>query len=186
MRVGRVDRSWRTNCLSIGLAQGFLEPLEATALHLVQASVEGFIEDWQRGGFTPVHRDAFNERIARRYEEIRDYLVAHYRLSRRTDTRYWRDNAANQHLSDALKATMTCWFTGDDLPAEIARLGIAGSYAALSWGCLLAGYGNFPDGERLKATDPAPFALPPRFLTRCGTNFTPHPDALAALSSDRG
>jgi hypothetical protein len=44
MRVGRMERSWVRNCLAIGLAQGFLEPLEATALHIVLATVERFIE----------------------------------------------------------------------------------------------------------------------------------------------
>ena len=185
MNVGRVERSWRANCLSIGLAQGFLEPLEATALHLVQATVEGFIDDWQGGGFTPVRRDAFNDQIARRYENIRDYLVAHYRLNRRTDTHYWRDNTSNQHLSDALKSMMTCWFTGGDIAAEVLRLGIGDSYAPLSWGCLFAGYGTFPDTARMRPADAAPFALPARFLARCGSNFPPHRDALAVLNSDR-
>lgn len=185
MRVGRVERCWRANCLAVGLAQGFLEPLEATALHLVQASVEGFIADWRAGGFTPLHRDAYNDRIARRYEGIRDYLVAHYRLSRRADTPYWRNNAANQQLSDTLKAMMTCWFTGGDVAANVKRLEIESYYAPLSWGCLFAGYDTFPEAARLRPADPSAFALPPRFLARCGANFPPHRDALAALSSGR-
>jgi hypothetical protein len=132
MRIGRLSQSWTGNCLAIGLAQGFLEPLEATALHLVQATVEGFIAAWSDGGFTPRHRDRFNATINARYDGIRDYLVAHYRLNRRRDTDFWRDNAAHDHLSDALKTVMSAWFTGGDLVATIRDLGIAGYYAPLS------------------------------------------------------
>ncbi len=89
MKVGRVEDSWRANCLAIGLAQGFIEPLEATALHLVQTTVELFIAAWEEGGFTPAGRAALNGRIARRYEGVRDYIVCHYRVNGRRDTAYW-------------------------------------------------------------------------------------------------
>ncbi len=115
MKVGRMAQSWRGNCLAAGLAQGFIEPLEATALHIVIATALEFAEAWERGGFTPQHRDQFNADVAARYDAIRDYIVAHYRLNQRRDTAYWRDNAANQHLSDGLKAMLTAWFTHQDM-----------------------------------------------------------------------
>ena len=175
MRVGRLATTWTGNCLAIGLAQGFIEPLEATALHLVQATVEGFIE-----AFPVRERDAFNARIARRYEGVRDYIVAHYRLNQRRDTQFWRDNAAHDRLSDDLKAVMTAWFTGRDLPQTIADLGIGGYYAPLSWGCLLAGYGTFPDPAKLRPSAPvADLPAIDRLLDRCLLNFRPHADFLA-------
>ena len=184
MKVGRVERSWAYNCLAIGLAQGFLEPLEATALHIVQATVEGFVHAFTAGGFTSVNRDAFNKGIAERYDGIRDYIVAHYRLARRRDTGFWRDNAGHDRLSDSLKAVMTCWFTGGDLVAEVDRLDIAGYYSALSWGCLLAGYGRFPDAKRLRAgPSPADMAAIDRFLAGCAANFPTHRQALATLGA---
>jgi hypothetical protein len=174
MQIGRLETSWTANCLAIGLAQGFLEPLEATALHLVIATVEGFIDAFAQGGFAPVHRDAFNASIARRYDGIRDYLVAHYRFNRRTDTDFWRDNAGHDRLSDSLKSISTTWFTGRDLPEEIARQDIARYYAPLSWGCLFAGYGTFPDAAKLAAVPPRPeWTVPPDFLDRCALNFAP-------------
>lgn len=182
MKVGRLEHSWIKNCLAVGLAQGFIEPLEATALHLVQATVEGFIQAYADGGFTPKHRDAFNGTIARRYEGVRDYIVAHYRLNRRTDTPYWRDAAAMQDLSDDLKSVMTCWFTGGDLPAEVHRLNIARYYAPLSWGCLLAGYGAFPDDARLRGgPPPVDLGEVDRLLNGCLLNFPDHRRSLEAL-----
>ncbi|MEQ1725120.1 MAG: tryptophan halogenase family protein [Sphingopyxis sp.] len=185
MKVGRVARSWVKNCLAAGLSQGFIEPLEATALHIVQATIEGFIaaydEDDGDGG-----RDAFNNRLNARYDGIRDYIVAHYRMNSRTDTLYWSDNAANQSLSDNLKAMLTAWFTAGDLEAEIERLGIGGYYAALSWHCLFAGYGQFPDDAKMVPPE-AGLAVPDmatidRFVTGCARNFGDHASKVAALA----
>lgn len=181
MRVGRVATTWTDNCLAVGPAQGFIEPLEATALHLVQATVEGFIKAFDKGGVA--ERDAFNTRITRRYEGVRDYIVAHYRLNQRRNTPFWHDNAAHDRLSDDLKAVMTAWFTGRDLPEEIARLGIGGYYAPLSWGCLLAGYGVFPDPAKLQPSPPVvDLVAIDRLLDRCLLNFRPHADVLAKRS----
>jgi tryptophan 6-halogenase len=189
MKVGRVKRSWVGNCFAVGLSQGFIEPLEATALHIVQATVEGFIGAMEQGGFAPVHRDDFNERIGARYDGIRDYIVCHYRVNRRTDSQYWLDNAANQNLSDNLKAVMTSWFRGEDLNATIAQLDIGKYYGSLSWHCLLAGYGTFP--EDAKITPPGAdivivdMAQIDDFLARCALNFTDHKMLLDRMRGDR-
>jgi 2-polyprenyl-6-methoxyphenol hydroxylase-like FAD-dependent oxidoreductase len=186
MKVGRLEESWVGNCLAIGLAQGFIEPLEATALHIVQATVDGFIRAFEEGGFKPAKRGEFNRTIAARYDGIRDYIVCHYRVNRRTDTPYWRDNAANDNLSDSLKAILTCWFTGQDLEAEIVRQNIGQYYPAASWHCLLAGYGTFPDDAKMRTPEPAAqrfdMAVIDNFVTRCGRNFRDHKAVLADLS----
>lgn len=185
MKVGQVARSWARNCLAIGLAQGFIEPLEATALHIVHATVAGFIETYDQGNFTDAGAAQFNHQIHARYEGIRDYIVCHYRMNGRTDSDYWRDNAANQTLSDPLKAIMTCWFQGGELDAEITRLGIENYYAPLSWHCLLAGYGQYPADQKLTPAEQSlPLAEMPvidDFIGRCALNFASHEDQLAAL-----
>ncbi len=178
MKVGRVDQSWVGNCLAVGLSQGFIEPLEATALHIVQATVEGFIAALEQDGFGVAKRDDFNRHIAARYEGIRDYIVCHYRVNRRTDTQYWRDNAANNNLSDTLKAVMTSWFRGEDLGATIAELDIGKYYSSLSWHCLLAGYGTFPDDAKILPPGadivPVDMATIDDFQRRCALNFMDH------------
>ena len=185
MNVGRVERSWVKNCLAVGLSQGFIEPLEATALHIVQATTERFIEAYEKGGMTSKHAADFNETIGRRYDGIRDYIVAHYRMNQRTDTEYWRDNAANQNLSDNLKAVMTAWFTGADLAEEIANLDIGRYYSSLSWHCLLAGYGTFPTDAKMRAPEAdlaiTDMAVIDSFIDRCARNFQPHGAQLAKL-----
>ena len=183
MKVGRVENSWVRNCLAIGLAQGFIEPLEATALHIVMATVENFIVAFEDRGEDG--RIDFNADIARRYEGIRDYIVCHYRAARRSDTDYWRDATSHDMLSDSLKEVFTAWFTGADVAAEIARQDIAGYYSPISWHCLFAGYGVFP--AKLQAPPPglpsADMARIDKFVAACAPHYPPHGAALAALES---
>ncbi|MEG3125444.1 tryptophan halogenase family protein [Sphingomonas sp. GB1N7] len=180
MRVGRVAESWSHNALAVGLAQGFIEPLEATALHIVIATVEAFLDAVDKDGFTPAARDPFNIRIAERYDGVRDYIVAHYRLNQRHDdpTGYWAEARAVSDLSGTLKGLMSAWFTGADMAAMIDPAGIGRYYSAISWHCLMAGYGTFPDDARLVPAggDIAPIdvAVIDDFLNRCALNFQPH------------
>lgn len=184
MKCGRIERSWVENCLAVGLAQGFLEPLEATALHIVLATVNSFLDAWEDD-----QRDAFNEAIARRYEGIRDYLVCHYRTAQRSDTDYWRAATSLDALSDSLKGLITAWFTGADLEQEVMRQGIAGYYSPSSWHCMLAGYGNFPNERLMKPPGPditpVDMAEVERFVAGCAMNFPSHADALAKLKETK-
>lgn len=178
MKVGRVENSWSRNCLSAGLSQGFIEPLEATALHVVIVTALEFAQAFKAGGYTPKHRDAFNASIAARYEGIRDYVVAHYRLNQRSDTDYWQANAANQSLSDGLKAMMTAWFTHKDLAqANDDAYGGKRYYSNASWHCLFAGYGTFPPQAKMQTrpegVDVADLEQTHKLLTACSANFTP-------------
>ncbi len=176
MKVGRVAETWHRNCLAVGLSQGFLEPLEATALHIVIATALEFAQAYAAGGYGPQHRDSFNASIGARYEGIRDYIVAHYRLNQRTDTPYWRDNAANPKLSDGLKAMMTAWFRQQDLlAANDAAYGGKRYYADASWHCLFAGYGTFPPAGKMQPAPPqarvADFDGVQGMLEACARNF---------------
>jgi len=183
MKCGRVERSWVRNCLAVGLSQGFLEPLEATALHVVISTAEAFLDAWEAD-----RRDEFNAIVARRYEGIRDYLVCHYRTAQRRDTDYWRDATGNNNLSDSLKGLITAWFTGEDLEQEVLRQDIGRFYTPMSWHCMLAGYGNFPKQELLKppGADVAKVNMADvdRFVRGCAMNFPPLAQALERLKED--
>jgi 2-polyprenyl-6-methoxyphenol hydroxylase-like FAD-dependent oxidoreductase len=180
MKCGRIERSWVRNCLAVGLAQGFLEPLEATALHIVINTVESFLSAWEED-----KRDEFNTAIARRYEGIRDYLVCHYRTAQRSDSEYWRDATKSDALSDSLKRVITAWFTAEDLEQEVMRQDIGKFYLPMSWHCMLAGYGNFPRPEALKPPGPDvvtfDMADVERFVGGCAMNFPPLSEALERL-----
>ncbi|MCT2557492.1 tryptophan 7-halogenase [Tsuneonella sp. YG55] len=174
MKVGRVEESWHRNCLSAGLAQGFIEPLEATALHIVIASTLDFVDAYEAGGFTPRHRDRYNAGVAARYEGIRDYIVAHYRMSQRSGSPYWQEARTLDSLSDNLKAMITAWFTHADLRETNRRLYPDPPYSNASWHALFAGYGSLPDPSRMRPADQgAPDLLAPveKTLRACEQNF---------------
>lgn len=144
MKVGRLDKQWSHNCMGLGLTQGFIEPLEATALHLVQVSIEFFIERFEAGDFSNKHQDEYNTKMAERFDRVRDYIVTHYKLNTRDDSDYWRANRENTHLSDSLSQLLDVWFKREDLSKEIERQNLSTHFNTMSWHCLLAGYGAFP------------------------------------------
>ncbi len=178
MNVGRVEKHWEKNCLAVGLSQGFIEPLEATALHIVQETLQGFIDAWELGGFTTVNQDKFNQRINARFEGVRDYIVAHYICNSRNDTEYWRANRQHQNVSENLSKVMQTWINGGNLPELILKLDIDRYYQAMSWYALLSGYGIFPERHQLvegsaKAHKHDLLSLD-KFITACASNFPPH------------
>ena len=144
MRVGQLENHWSHNCLGLGLSQGFIEPLEATALHLVQTAIELFIDHFTQGNFTALHRNSFNKNIHERFARVRDYIVAHYKLNTRNDSDYWRANRNNMNLSESLLQILDVWYRCGDLEQEIDRQQLSSHFGAASWHCLLAGYGAFP------------------------------------------
>lgn len=186
MRVGQREKHWHRNCLALGLSQGFIEPLEATALHLVQISILEFMHLFEEGDFTSKHRNKFNNFITTRFERVRDYIVAHYKLNTRKDSDYWRTNRKNRMISDSLSQLLDVWYQRGDLGQEIQRQKIGDHFNITSWHCLLAGYGDFPPlapnqpgrGDLYKENEIG------QFLRGCSLNFQSHQRALNAMCKD--
>jgi hypothetical protein len=186
MKVGRVEKHWHKNCVAIGLSQGFIEPLEATALHFVQESIEGFIDSFTEGEFTQTYQDTFNHKMNNRFDGIRDYIVAHYRLSSREDTEYWLKNSENPNISNNLKKIVQSWVAGDDLNKALIQPGMVSFYPPVSWHAILAGYGIFPElvspallsekfgGSAIETAQKYDLAHIDQFIQRCSVNFADH------------
>src|SRR5690606_38994048 len=87
--TGRRKKFWEKNCLAIGLASGFMEPLESTSIHLVQSALARFMSMFPRNDQTQEEIDAFNAQTVFEYERIRDFLILHYKATSRTDTPFW-------------------------------------------------------------------------------------------------
>lgn len=183
MKVGRVEKHWHKNCLAVGLSQGFIEPLEATAIALAFNTIAQFIRYFQQGQFSNQFESAFNADINSRFDSIRDYVVCHYKVNQRTDSDYWRDNAANPNISDTLARILTLWQHSQDFAADLHKYQLFGSYQPKSWACLLAGYGVFPKIYSDPATDytvhQQELAALHDFIRRCGLNFKHHHQVLA-------
>ena len=92
--TGRRRKSWVKNCVALGLAAGFVEPLESTSIQLIMDGVGRLIQYFPDRDFQPRLADEFNRRCSLQYESIRDFIVMHYKLTRRTDSEFWRHCAA--------------------------------------------------------------------------------------------
>ncbi len=149
MRIGRVTRHWNKNCLAVGLSQGFIEPLEATALLFIQQTAATFVEVLEKGDLSEEAHQRFNERVNAHFEGTRDYIVTHYKTNNREDTEYWRANSANMSLSDELKQLYALWMSGKGIAAPVGQQLLGKGYPVFSWYSIMAGMGIFPERQRL-------------------------------------
>ncbi len=109
MSVGRAARSWVNNCVAIGLAGGFIEPLESTSIHVVQMSIRWFLDNFPDRACSPPLRDSYNALIEELYRDIRDFIVMHYLLSNREDTEFWRAARHDLVMPEPLREKLALW-----------------------------------------------------------------------------
>ncbi len=182
MKVGRVEKHWDKNCLAVGLSQGFIEPLEATALALSLETITRFMKHYENGAYTNKFAETFNKEINAKFDGVRDYIVCHYKVNQRKDNDYWRDNAANNHLSESLSKILHFWWNSKDFAKDMYINNLGGSYQPKSWACLLAGYGIFPSLNSNDYKSMHDMEQLADFIRKCGLNFNPH-NKLLRLSS---
>jgi len=107
---GHREKLWQNNCLAIGLSAGFLEPLEASALVMVELAAQMLSEQLpQSRDVMDVVANRFNEIALYRWERIIDFLKLHYILSKRDDSAFWRDNRDSKSIPKSLQDLMKLW-----------------------------------------------------------------------------
>jgi tryptophan 7-halogenase len=109
---GHHEKFWHKNCVAVGMTAGFLEPLEASALAMVELSANFICEEM------PVTREhmaitekRFNDRFVYHWGRVIDFLKLHYILTKRTDSDYWRDNCRPETISKRLQDLLVLWQT---------------------------------------------------------------------------
>ncbi len=109
LNVGYREVQWVKNCVSVGLAAGFLEPLESSGIGLIEtaAYLIGYL--FPANGDTAPAAKVFNEFMKARYERIVDFIKMHYCLTQRTDSPFWIDNADPLTMPESLKEKLAMW-----------------------------------------------------------------------------
>ncbi|GGB39982.1 tryptophan halogenase [Sphingomonas metalli] len=152
-RAGRRRRSWVGNVLSVGLASGFLEPLESTSLYLAQMAITQLIEHFPGRRVTDADRDGFNALVDMEYDRIRDFLILHYHATTRDDSPFW-DHVRTMAVPDSLAAKMALWRQ----TAQVSHYR-HGLFLEPSWIAVYLGQGIVPQGWDPRADLPDAAAL---------------------------
>jgi tryptophan halogenase len=149
-RAGRRKRSWSHNVVAVGLASGFLEPLESTSIYLVQAAILQLIELFPIRAIEAADRDEFNRLIDYEYDRIRDFLILHYHASTRDDSAFW-NQVRHMPIPDSLADKIALFRRA----GRIERYS-HGLFFEPSWIAVMIGQGVIPEGrdQRADAVDP--------------------------------
>ncbi|ARU17996.1 tryptophan halogenase family protein [Croceicoccus marinus] len=147
--TGRRQKMWDRNVVALGLASGFLEPLESTSIHLIQQGVVTLMSLFPDRGFAQADIDEYNRTMADEFEKVRDFIILHYHQTRRDDSDFWND-MRTMEVPGSLRRRM-------DLFASHGRVFIKPDelFTETSWVTVMLGQGLRP-----RNADPVAAAMP--------------------------
>lgn len=147
-RAGRRRRAWVRNVIAIGLAGGFLEPLESTSIHLAQMAITRLIELFPERHIADRDRDEFNRLIDMEYDRVRDFLILHYHATTRDDSSFW-NHVRTMTVPETLERKIALWREG----GHVESYG-EGLFLEPSWVAVYLGQGIVPRRYDQRADNP--------------------------------
>ena len=139
--AGRRRRAWNANVVSLGLASGFIEPLESTSIHLVQSGISKLLALFPDRRFHPAERDEYNRQMGAVFEDVRDFIVLHYKATRRDDSEFW-NYCRTMDVPDSLASKVELWRSKGRLFRDGQEL-----FGPASWVALFLGQGVVPEEQ---------------------------------------
>jgi tryptophan 7-halogenase len=149
--AGRRKLAWNANVVSLGLSTGFIEPLESTSIHLVQSGISKLLALFPDRRFNPAERDEYNRQVQEVFEDVRDFIILHYKATRRQDSEFW-NYCRTMELPDKLASKLELWQSKGRLFRDGQEL-----FGPPSWVAVLLGQGVVPEEQdlALSTIDPA-------------------------------
>ncbi len=138
--TGHRRQYWKNNVVAVGLASGFLEPLESTSIHLIQTSITQLITVFPKAGIHAGVVRAYNAHMDRAYRNIRDFIIAHYKVTAREDTPFWR-YCKHMDVPGTLAERLDIFANQGNAMVRQEEL-----FRESSWFAVLAGQGLVPQG----------------------------------------
>ena len=123
-KPGQRQQTWRGNCVAIGLASGFIEPLESTSIHLIQRGIVRLMQMFPADGISLADVAEYNQQTRSEIEHIRDFIVLHYHVTQRSDSPFWRYcqsmdiPASLRHRIELFQESARVFRAGNELFAE--------------------------------------------------------------------
>ena len=145
--TGKRRQAWAKNCVALGLAGGFLEPLESTSIHMVQTTIARLLAFFPSAGFEPADIAAFNAQTDFEYASIRDFIILHYRLNRREGA-FWR-RCRNMPIPESLAEKIALFEANGRITRFNQELFDLPSWLQVMWGQGLRPRGYHPLADRL-------------------------------------
>jgi tryptophan 7-halogenase len=133
---GRRLKAWEKNVVAIGLSSGFLEPLESTSIHLIQTGITKLLALFPAQGFSEPDIAEYNRQSQFEYEDVRDFIIAHYKVTRRKDDPFW-DYVRTMAIPDSLQERFDLFRSS----GRWFKHGAAELFAEESWVQVLLGQG---------------------------------------------
>ena len=140
-RTGKRAAFWEKNCVAVGLASGFMEPLESTSIHLVQSAVARLLQFLPAGRPHPADVAAYNRQTHFEYDRIRDFLILHYKATERDDTEFWR-TCRDRDVPEGLAERMRLFAASGRVVRDNDEL-----FTEASWQQVMLGQGLDPAGR---------------------------------------
>jgi tryptophan 7-halogenase len=133
---GRRLKSWDKNVIAVGLSSGFLEPLESTSIHLIQTGIQRILAMFPSTGFSEVDIAEYNRQAQAEYEDVRDFIIAHYKVTRRSGDPFW-DHVRTMEVPDSLAERLELFGSS----GRFFKHGAAELFGEDSWVQILIGQG---------------------------------------------
>lgn len=138
--AGHRRKLWEKNVVAIGLSGGFLEPLESTSIHLIHTGIARLLLLFPDKDFKPALNEEFNRLSLLEYEQIRDFIILHYKATQRDDSAFWR-GCRDLNIPDSLQQKFDLFRAGGRIIRFKDEL-----FAENSWLAVMLGQGINPDG----------------------------------------